>query len=676
MQTSGKTPATTAPLLRALRLAVAYPWTVAATLSCTLVVAALWGGNIGGLYPVFQVAMSGKSLQEWNADEIAEGKKTIARIDADITESRKQIKSGKLSPERAKELSQFITVEQVKRDVAQTTVESQEKLRPWLVKYLPSKPFETIVVIIGVLMLAIVVRQICLLISTMLQARMATLMSMHLRKQFFGWLLRTDQATFSEKGASGVMTHMGDIGQVTTGVTSILDSAIREPAKMAACLIGAAMISWRLLVFSLLAAPIAAVLVRMLGKAVRRSSEKQFKIGRDVNKVVYDVLGGLPVVQLYTAEQYEQQRFNSKMKEEFGRRMKAAFYGALSRPLSEILGMGAVCVALLGGTYLVLNNETHIFGIPMCDQPLSLAAVLVFYGLLVGVNDPLRRFGGIYANVQTAIAAANRLFPLLDQPPAITDRENAQPAPSLKQAIRFEDIHFSYNADREVLTDINLEIRAGETVAIIGGNGSGKSTLVNLLARFYDPTQGGVTIDGVDVRDMQLTSLRKKIGYVTQTPVLFTDTVRNNIAYGNPESTLEQIQAAARQAHADEFITSRLSKGYDTPLGAGGVKVSGGEQQRISLARAILRDPELVILDEATSAIDPKSEQLIHQALAGFLKGRTSIMITHKLSSLELADRIVVMEDGRILATGTHEELLASCPTYTALRDSELTRAA
>jgi len=664
------------PLLRALRLSLRYPYTVAATMVSTILIAALWGGNIGGLYPVLQVSMSGTSLQRWNAGEIEKARKALTTIEDEIAAVERNLKDKSVTlPARIK-LRRQLSMLEVKLPVAEAELYSQRKIRPWITSYLPDDPFQTIVVFLCVLSCAFVVRQFCQLVSTLLQARMSALISIQLKKRFFNWMLRSDQATFNNKGASGITAHTGDIASVTNGITVILESAVREPAKMAACLIGASLISWRLLLFSLIVAPVAVVFIRMLGKLLRRFTQKTFAIGRDLNKVVYDVLDGLPVVQLYTAQEIEKKRYDSKMQESFNHGMKVAFFSSLTRPLTELLGMTAVCLALLGGSYLVLNEQTHIFGIRMSDRPLSLAAILVFYGLLVGINDPLRRLGTIYSSIQIAIAAANRLFPLLDQEPAITDRENALPAPSLSNVIRFENIVFRYQADVPVLDGINLEIFRGETIAVLGANGSGKSTLVNLLARFYDPQSGRVTIDGIDLRDIQLASLRSKVGYVTQAAVLFNDTVHNNIAYGNPAATRAHVIDAAKQAHADEFISTRLTNGYDTRLGDDGVKLSGGERQRLSLARAILRDSEVVILDEATSAIDPKSEQLIHHTLRGFLRQRTSILITHRLSTLDLADRIVVMEQGRIQSAGTHNELLATCPLYQNLRNSELKKPA
>jgi ATP-binding cassette subfamily B protein/subfamily B ATP-binding cassette protein MsbA len=281
--------------------------------------------------------------------------------------------------------------------------------------------------------------------------------------------------------------------------------------------------------------------------------------------------------------------------------------------------------------------------------------------------DPARRLSNEFSYIQSAAASADRVYEVLDLEPSIADPPNAQPLPRLAKAIAFEHVEFQYHSGRRVLQEIQLEVRAGETLAVVGPNGCGKTTLVQLLPRLYDPSKGRITMDGVDIRDVRLYDLRSRFGMVSQETLLFNDTVLNNIANGNPSASRAAIEAAARKAHAHSFITEKLPNGYETIVGPTGSRLSGGQRQRIALARAILRDPEVLILDEATSQIDVESEQLIHTVLEEFTRNRTTILITHRPSTIALADRVLVMERGQIVDLGTPSELAERCELYCRL---------
>jgi len=347
--------------------------------------------------------------------------------------------------------------------------------------------------------------------------------------------------------------------------------------------------------------------------------------------------------------------------------LRIVFYNSLTKPATEVSGMAVVCLSLVAGAYLVLNHETHLLGMKMCDRPLSIASLLVFYGLLIGTSDPARKLSEIFTRIQAGLAAAERVFPILDRQSAIADPANPKPLSQAHQELVFDHVRFHYEPEKAVLRDIDLRIPYGETIAVVGPNGCGKTTLANLIPRFYDPVEGAVRLDDLDLRDVKLRDLRRRIGLVCQQTSLFDDSVRNNIRYGSPHASDEEIAEAAKRARAHRFITEDLEQGYETCVGQGGNRLSGGQRQRIALARAILRDPEILILDEATSQIDLESEQLIHQALERFIRGRTAVIITHRLSTLDLADRIVVMDNGRIDDVGTHEELIQRCELYRGL---------
>ena len=380
-----------------------------------------------------------------------------------------------------------------------------------------------------------------------------------------------------------------------------------------------------------------------------------------------ETLSGIKLIKAFTMEPAEQKRFHGSSSELYKRQMKIAAYNSLVGPVTETLGLAMVLLAALMGGYLVLGQQTHIFGFKISDLPLDHGQMSVFFAMLAGMSDPARRLSNEFSFIQNAIVSSDRVYEVLDRQPAIADPPHPKPLPRLSRALQFENISFCYHADKQVLCDIDLVVRAGETLAIVGPNGCGKTTLLQLLPRFYDPQQGRVTYDDVDIRDVRLEDLRSRFGIVTQEILLFNDTVANNIAYGAEDASQAIIESAARKAHAHAFILDKLPHGYETMVGPSGNRLSGGQRQRIALARAILRDPEVLILDEATSQIDVESEQLIHQVLDKFTRDRTTILITHRPSTISLADRVVVMDQGRIVDVGTPDELARRCDLYRRL---------
>lgn len=650
--------------LRALKLVGAYPGTLLASIACSLAVAVLWGGNIGALFPVFEVVLTNRSLHEWVTQEIEKSQERIKHFEAELAQAKHPS-----SPDW-RHLKAQLQAEQAARDRLLS-------VQPWIEHFLPRNPFQTILLFVALLLAATVVRDACLVGSILFAAKLHYLVVRRMQEKLFQHTLTMDPAVFHRHGTAGMMAYMyNDIQAIGNGLNQLLGSAIREPLKMLACLIGAAFISWRLLLASLLLTPLAAFLLRFLGATIRRATHRLLRQNTLLNQLVLETLQGLQVVQSFGMEAHEAERFRQRSWDCYRRAIRVAFYNSLAKPITEILGLAIVSVAILAGTYLVLTQSTHVAGIRLCSRPMDLAQLLVFYGLLVGAADPARRLSDIFGAVHGAVAASERFFPVLDMQPNIQDAAQPRCPRRPHTRIRFRHVSFAYVPSQPVLNDINLEIPFGQTLAVVGPNGSGKSTLINLLLRFYDPTSGCVLLDDVDLKQMSLADLRARIGVVSQQFPLFNDTVLENIRYGLPGAPREQVVIAAQRAHCHQFIENQLERGYQTIIGENGCKLSGGQRQRIALARAILRDPEILILDEATSQVDLESEQLIHKALEDFKRGRTTIIITHRLSTLALADRIVVLDQGRIVDDGTHTELLARCAVYRRLHEMSFRQSA
>ncbi len=656
--------------LRAIRLALHYRLTFVGVLCCSLLVAVFWGGNIGGLYPIVEVAIRGKPLQTWVTEE-------IARADAKSAEIRGEIARLQTAPPQAgaaaDAAAREIALLQKRLQAEQAAAATVRWLKPWIDRYLPADPFQTVVWIVVALMAATAIKDFFLFANHMLVERVVQMVAFDLRRQLYHHMLRMDLGEFGEQRTGTMMSRFNvDLGYLSSGLNLLFGRAVLEPLKALACLIGAAFVCWRLLLFSLLLAPLAGFLIRTLARSIKRANRRALEETSQLMGVLSEAFHGMQTVKAFTMEKYERNRFHKVSKACLQKAMKIAFYSALSKPAIEVLGLGMVFIALIAGAYLVLNQATHILGIPMCDRPLSIPAVLCFYGLLIGTSDPARKLSDVVNGIQGGLAAADRIFPLLDRQPKIVNPQHARPAPRPHRHLVFDHVNFHYTPGQPVLRDIQLKIEYGETLCIVGPNGCGKSTLVNLLLRFHDPIAGTVRLDDIDLREMRMRDLRRLVGMVTQQTMLFDDTVYNNIRYGSLQATREEIVAAAERAHAHRFIEDKLEHGYDTVVGPGGNRLSGGQRQRIALARAILRDPDILILDEATSQIDIESEQQIHLVLEQFVQGRTAIIITHRLATLDLADRILVMDAGCIADVGTHDELVRRCELYRRLYDIQL----
>ena len=651
---------------RTVRVALRYRWTVGFSAVCALVVASLWGGNIGILLPLIEVVANNQSLGQRVDEVIGESQKSIAKFTA--AEEKLELELKQAPADRAAEIQRELSPIVSRRDAAQHDLARFQRLKPWVDEYLPNDPFRTLVFIVALLLVATIIKDTFLTLNTFLVNRLGHVATFDLRKAFYRRTLRMDLASFNESGTSDLLSRFTyDIENVAGGIQTLFGRAVLEPLKMVACLIGAAYLCWQLLLLSLVMAPVAGFLIVFLSRTLKRANRKALEEMSSLYAILAETFTGIKVVKAFTMERHERRRFHVTSKKCYRKAMRIAFFDGLINPVTEVMGISTICLATLVGAYLVMNRETHLLGIKMCSRPLALSELLVFYGMLAGVSDPARRLTEVFNKLQRAAAASDRVYQLLDRQPKICDPASPRALPRHHRDLIFDRVSFRYSADQPVLDEIDLRIPFGETIAIVGPNGCGKSTLVNLIPRFFDPVSGSIRIDGIALGDVRLRDLRSQIGLVTQETLLFDDTVLANIRYGCPQATREQVVEAAKQAHAHKFIEQKLEAGYQTLVGQGGGRLSGGQRQRIALARAILRDPAVLILDEATSQIDLESEQLIHKVLEQFIRHRTTLIVTHRLATLALADRIVVMNSGRIADLGTHDQLMGRCDIYRRL---------
>jgi ATP-binding cassette subfamily B protein/subfamily B ATP-binding cassette protein MsbA len=627
---------------RALKVAIHYWPSLALAMICSLGVALIWGGNIGAIYPVMEVTLAGKSLQAWNSERSAESSRRLAEIDSELqTLANRQLNN--LEHHRQNEL-------QTKRQSELAIQATAVRLQPWLERLLPVDPFNTVLAVVGVLLLTTLLKSALLVANEWLVARVSNDITRDIRRQIFDRALLLDKASFQMHGTSGFAAQIiYTADQLARGLANALGGLVREPLKVIACLVGAGFICWRLLLLSMIVAPLAGFFIYWIGRKLRSVSTRILSQSAGLHEVMLESLGNLQTVQAYCMEHDERRRFANTTNDMRNYSMKVVFYTTLAKPVIEVFGLGMIAVTMLGGSYLILYRQTSILGITICDTPLTAPQMLIFFGLLVGASDPLRKLGAVMHFVNAGIIAADNLYPLLDMPSRIVDPPTPKTIAKPHRTLSLHNVEFGYQADRPILQNVSLDIPFGSTVCIVGANGTGKSTMMQLVCRFYDPQNGSVQLDQTNLRDVAIHDLRSRIALVTQSTELFNRSVSDNIRYGNLDATDEEIQLAAMQAHADEFITKQLQHGYKTQVGPGGQFLSGGQRQRISLARALLRKPEILILDEATSQIDMHSELLIRDSLARLRGKQTIIIITHREALLDLADVIYEVRNGLLV---------------------------
>ena len=476
-----------------------------------------------------------------------------------------------------------------------------------------------------------------------------------LRNQLNAKILALPLGFFSEERKGDVLARItGDVGEVENSVMSSLDLLLKNPILIFVYLGSMLVISWQLTLFVFLVLPIAGFVMGRVGKSLKRTSlEAQNQWGQLISQVE-ETLGGLRIVKAFTAEEFVDKRFRDSNEEYRQTVIGVNRRQLLAHPVSELLGTATIAIVLWYGGSLILNRDSSI------DASTFIYYLVIFYSLINPLKDLSK---GAYA-IRRGMGSMERVDRILRAESTITDP--AEPKPVVfNEAIRLEKVSFRY-AEEWVLRDVDLTIRKGQTVALVGHSGSGKSTLVDLIPRFYDVVEGRITIDGTDIREVAVADLRRLMGNVNQEPILFNASVFENIAFGVEGATLEKVCQAAEVAHADEFI-NEMPAGYDTNIGDRGGKLSGGQRQRLSIARAVYKNPPILILDEATSALDTKSERLVQSALDHLMEGRTTIVIAHRLSTIIHADVICVVDDGRIVEQGTHDELLALGGHYAKL---------
>ena len=476
-----------------------------------------------------------------------------------------------------------------------------------------------------------------------------------MRNEMFSKVVDMNVGYFSDQRKGDIISKItSDVGVVQFCITNTLQVAFREPFLIIGYTVMMVAISWELALFSVLFLPVVALIIGSIVKRLRHPARTSQQRMGELVSTLDESLSGIKVIKSYNATGYVKQKFYDLSEDLARLTLSMARRQQLASPMSEFLGISAVGVILVFGGSLVFKDA------------LSPEGFIAFIAMFSQITRPVRTFIDQFSNINQGIAAGERIFSIIDAQSEIQDKPGAIELDGLKDEIEFRDIHFSYDGSREVIEGISFEIKRGETVALVGPSGGGKSTLSELIPRFYDVKAGDILIDGVSVRDYTQDSLRAHMSVVAQDTVLFNDTIEGNIAMGKAGATHDEIVEAARIANADCFI-QEAPEGYQTNIGDRGVKLSGGQRQRLSIARAVLKNPEILILDEATSALDTESEKLVQDALNKLLVGRTSVVIAHRLSTIHNADKIIVVDHGRVAEQGTHTELLAKGGIYAKL---------
>jgi ATP-binding cassette, subfamily B, bacterial MsbA len=531
-----------------------------------------------------------------------------------------------------------------------------------LQKFLPSYFHNAWTVVAVALVGSALLKSICDYCGTYLVNRAGFGMITDLRNDLYNAILRRSVAFF-QKHTTGTLlsTLINDIERVQFAMSTVLSDFLQQLFTLIFTVMAVVIVGGKLAWVLLLFLPVVVLSARRIGRRVRQTTRKGQDKLAEIQNILHETITGNRIVKAFGMEMWEMNRFRKAARRLFDANLKSVKVQAISSPLMDLIASMAIALLLLLGRISIQHKE------------MTAGSFITFLIAVFTLYDPVRKFAAFYNSFQQAIGASDEIFKFMDATDDVQEKKRAFVLKGFKEGIRFEDVGFAYESDgetKQVLHGINLTVQPGEVIAFVGPSGAGKSSLVNLIPRFFDVNEGRILIDGHDLRDVTIASLREQIGKVTQETVLFNDTVRNNIAYGQPDVPMSKVEEAARMALAHDFIVN-MPEGYNTKIGEKGTRLSGGERQRLAIARAILKNAPILILDEATSALDMESELYVQAALANLMQDRTVFVIAHRLSTVRRATRIAVIEGGQITEMGTHEELMKHSGTYRRLYDMQ-----